>query len=79
MKQIDVVQVAATTKKDLISKVKSDPGTVRFLPAGSDPLALAFKTTAPNIPLGHAAIVHGPRGKWQATVIRKQDGSLTVK
>lgn len=79
MKLIDVVQVDATTKKDLVTKVKTDPGTVRFLPAGSDPLALAFKTIAPNIPIGHAAVVHGPRGKWQATVTRKQDGSLTVK
>jgi hypothetical protein len=78
--QVAAVQVGATTKINLKRALETDPASVRFVPVTvSNPLDLAFNTTADRIPLTpHGVRVYGPNGKWTAIVGRHQD-RISVK
>lgn len=75
---INVIVHGATTKKDLREKIKSDPSSIRLSPTDhGSPLHEAVRTTIDHIPIGHVLKIHTP--KWDATISRKQNGTIVLK
>jgi hypothetical protein len=65
-----------STKSALRSLVKSDPGTVKLIPANPSP-GLAYGIATNSLPFGVPVTVH--TGKVTAEIERKSDGKIVVR